>query len=172
MPLAEVQPRAEVAPGTYEAVVSNVEPDIIVPKTGRNAGQNVPILRWNFAIEGVEDRIESITGRDPTSEKSNLFKYFVATLGSDKTKWLDAETEDLVGKPVLVTISISEDGWPRVDNVTARPTRRGAVPVAATITVAEEKTEAQPEPVIRDSGDPEAIKVVSPLRDEDDELPF
>ena len=110
MPLVEVQPRAEVAAGTYEAVVSNVEKDIIVPRTGRNAGQDVPILRWNFIIDGVDDRIESITGRDPSSEKSNLFKYFVAVLGSDKKAWMDAETEDLVGKKCLVTISITDDG--------------------------------------------------------------
>ena len=156
MPLVEVTPRTEVAPGTYEAVVSNVEPDTITPRTGRNAGQLVPVLRWNFEVDGVDERIESITGRDPSSEKSNLFKYFVATLGSDKSAWLNAETEDLVGKPVLVTISIKEDGWPQVDNVTARPVRRAAAA-----------------PVAVDSGDPEAVKVVSPLREEDaGDLPF
>ncbi len=124
MPLVEVQPRADVTPGTYEAVVTNVEKDIIVPRTGRNAGTDVPILRWNFAIDGVDDRIESITGRDPSSEKSNLFKYFVAVLGSDKKAWLAAETEDLVGKKCLVTISVNDDGWPRVDSVSGMPVRR------------------------------------------------
>jgi hypothetical protein len=124
LPLVEVQPRADVAPGTYEGVVSNVEKDTIIPRTGRNAGQTVPILRWNFTIDGVDDRIESITGRDPSSEKSNLFKYFVALLGPDKSAWLSAEVEDLVGRKALVTISLSEDGWPRVDGVTAMPVRR------------------------------------------------
>jgi len=125
MPLVEVQPRADITPGTYEAVVSNVEQDTIVPRTGRNAGQTVPILRWNFVVEGIEERLESITGRDPSSEKSNLFKYFVAVLGTDKSAWMSAETEDLVGKPVLITISVTDEGWPRVDNVTGRPVRRG-----------------------------------------------
>lgn len=135
MPLVEVQPRAEVQPGTYEAVVSAVEKDIIVPRTGRNAGQDVPILRWGFTVDGVDDKIESITGRDPSSEKSNLFKYFVALLGSDKKAWLAAETEDLVGKKCLVTISINDDGWPRVDGVSGMPVRR---PAAAAAPVAEE----------------------------------
>jgi hypothetical protein len=145
MPLVEVQPRADVAAGTYEGVVSSVEKDTIVPKTGRNAGQTVPILRWNFVIDGVDDKIESITGRDPTSEKSNLFKYFVALLGPNKTAWLSAETEDLVGKKALVTISVTDDGWPRVDAVTAMPTRRAQpAPVAAqskpaSITVADDE---------------------------------
>lgn len=140
MPLVEIQPRADIQPGTYEAVVSNVEKDTITPRTGRNAGQLVDILRWNFVIEGVDDRIESITGRDPSSEKSNLFKYFVAVLGADKSSWMSAETEDLVGKPVLVTLSLSDDGWPRVDNVTARPVKR-AVPAPAVIRVEDTATE-------------------------------
>lgn len=141
MPLVEVQPRAEVAAGTYEAVVTNVEKDIIVPRTGRNAGQDVPILRWNFTIDGVDDRIESITGRDPSSEKSNLFKYFVAVLGSDKKAWMDAETEDLVGKKCLVTISINDDGWPRVDSVSGMPVRRSAAPTPAVITTTDGETD-------------------------------
>jgi hypothetical protein len=142
MPLVEVQPRTEIQPGTYEAVVSNVEHDTIVPRTGRNAGQTVPILRWNFVIDGVDDRIESITGRDPSSEKSNLFKYFVATLGADKSAWMSAETEDLVGKPVLVTLSVTDEGWPRVDNVTARPVRRG--PTAQPVSPAPIATAMEP----------------------------
>lgn len=139
MPLVEVQPRAEVAPGTYEAAVSSVEKDIIVPRTGRNAGQDVPILRWNFLIEDVEDRIESITGRDPSSEKSNLFKYFVALLGADKKAWLAAEPEDLVGRKCLVTISINDDGWPRVDGVSGMPVSRKV----GTVTMEADPTEEQ-----------------------------
>jgi hypothetical protein len=163
MPLVEVQPRSEVAPGTYEAVVSNVEQDIIVPRTGRNAGQNVPILRWNFEVEGVDERIESITGRDPTSEKSNLFKYFVAVLGSDKAKWLEAETEDLVGRPCLVTISVNEDGWPKVDNVTARPTKRHN-PIPASNPDAET---AVPQPVLHQMSEP----LTDETGDDDGEAP-
>lgn len=142
MPLVEVQPRAEIAPGTYEAAVSSVEKDIIVPRQGRNAGQDVPVLRWNFLIEGVDDRIESITGRDPSSEKSNLFKYFVALLGPDKKAWLAAEVEDLVGRKCLVTVSITDDGWPRVDGVSGMPVKRPAAMVApAVITVNDGETE-------------------------------
>jgi len=141
MPLVEVQPRADIKAATYEAVVSSVEKDIIVPKTGRNAGQNVPILRWNFVIDGVDDRIESITGRDPSSEKSNLFKYFVVLLGSDKKAWMEAETEDLVGLKCLVTISVTDDGWPRVDGVSGMPVRRGP---AAAPTPAGEPVNPQP----------------------------
>ena len=143
MPLVEVQPRADIKAATYEAVVSSVEKDIIVPKTGRNAGQNVPILRWNFVIEGVDDRIESITGRDPSSEKSNLFKYFVALLGSDKAKWMAAEPEDLVGLKCLVTISVTDDGWPRVDGVSGMPVRRSN-PIPASNPTAET---AVPQPI-------------------------
>ena len=125
MPLAEVQPRDVVAPGTYEGVVVSVEKDIIVPRQGKNAGQDVPVLRWNFDI-GAEETVESITGRDPSSEKSNLFKYFVALLGSDRDAWLRAEMSDLVGRKALVTVGLNDDGWNRIDGVTAMPVKRQA----------------------------------------------
>jgi len=138
MPLAEVQPRDIVPAGTYEGVVVSVEKDIIVPRQGKNAGQDVPILRWNFDI-GATETVESITGRDPSSEKSNLFKYFVALLGNDRDAWLTAEMSDLVGRKALVTVGINDDGWNRIDGVTAMPVRRAAptpvepAPVAATV---------------------------------------
>jgi hypothetical protein len=130
MPLAEVIDRNIVPAATYEGVVVSVEKDIIVPKTGKQAGQNVPILRWVFDIGG-EENVESITGRDPSSEKSNLFKYFVALLGSDRNAWLTAEMSDLVGRKALVTVGINDDGWNRIDGVTAMPiARAGSVPLA------------------------------------------
>jgi hypothetical protein len=141
MPLVEVQPRADITPGTYEAAVSSVEKDIITPRSGRNAGQNVPILRWKWAVDGIDEPIESITSRDPSSEKSNLFKYFVAMLGTDKKAWMDAEVEDLVGRKALITISLTDEGWPRVDNVTGMPVRRGP---AAAPTPAGEPVNPQP----------------------------
>ena len=157
--LSKSSPGPKSRPGRTRPSCPNVETDTIVPRTGRNAGQHVPVLRWNFEVDGVEERIESITGRDPTSEKSNLFKYFVATLGSDKAKWLDAETEDLVGKPVLVTIGIKEDGWPEVTNVTARPVRRQN-PIPASNPAAEA---AVPQPIQHGFADklPEAEPVIA-----------
>jgi hypothetical protein len=142
MPLVEVQPRAEIAPGTYEAAVSSVEKDIIIPKSGPKAGQEWAVLRWNFIIDGVDDRIESLTGRDPSSEKSNLFKYFVALLGSDKKAWLEAEVEDLVGRKCLVTISVNDDGWPKVDSVSGMPVRRPAGAAAAPVAEEDDLTAA------------------------------
>jgi hypothetical protein len=124
MPLAEIQPKTDIEPGTYEAVVFNVVKDTIVPRQGKQAGQDVPILRWSFVVEGVEEELESITGRDPSSEKSNLFKYFVALLGADRKKWDAAEAEDLIGRPCLITVILTDEGWPRIDSLSGRPVKR------------------------------------------------
>lgn len=128
MPLAEPQPRADIPAGTYEATVQNVEPDIIVPRTGRNAGKDVPVLRWTWFLDSLDEEVESITSRDPSSEKSNLFKYFVALLGANRELWLKAETSDLVGRKALVTVSVdAESGYPRIDSVVAKPVQRAGV---------------------------------------------
>lgn len=133
MPLVEIQPRSDLAPGTYEGVVVSVTKDIIVPKQGKNAGQDVPVLRWVFSIPDADDTIESITGRDPSSEKSNLFKYFVALIGPDRKTWETVEQEDLVGRQALITVGLNDSGYPRVDGVTGRPIRRAAAPASITV---------------------------------------
>jgi hypothetical protein len=125
MPLAEITPRNTVEAGTYEGVVVSVVKDIIVPRMGNQAGQQVPILRWTFDI-GADHNVESITGRDPSSEKSNLFRYFVALIGPDRKTWETVEQEDLVGRKALVSVSINDEGWERIDGVTAQARPRPA----------------------------------------------
>jgi hypothetical protein len=139
MPLAEITPRNNVEPGTYEGVVVSVVKDVIVPRMGNQAGQNVNILRWTFDI-GADHNVESITGRDPSSEKSNLFKYFVALIGPDRTKWAEVEQEDLVGRKALVTVSLNDEGWERIDGVTAqaRPRPAPVSPLRETVSTVED----------------------------------
>jgi hypothetical protein len=175
MPLVEVQERDDILPGTYHGIVQSVAKDIIVPKQGKNAGQDVPVLRWVWSIPDANDSIESITGRDPSSEKSNLFKYFVALLGPDRAKWATVEESDLVGLEALVTIGLNDSLYPRVDGVTAKPVARRApqgVPAAGAVEAQAPGFEATVAAGVSPLRQPEAAPTALPDPTGDDDLPF
>lgn len=135
MPLFEYEPRSDIEPGTYEVTVTDVTPDVIVPRQGKNAGKDVKVLRWEFALESGES-IEGMTGRDPSSEKSNLFKYLVALVGPNKAEWEGLDAKDLVGRMALASIGLNDGGYPRIDGLAAMPKSK-----ARTARVVEPETE-------------------------------
>ena len=159
--LFEARPMTEVQPGNYTGVVREVSRDTIVPRQGRNAGKDVDVTRWTWYLEEAEEDVESLTGIDPTSEKSNLFGYLVALVGPDRESWLGLTPENLVGRKAMVNVII-QDGYPKVTAVTPLPKVKGK-PVS---------------PVVAPAATPVAPSAtVSPLReaeepDAPDDLPF
>jgi len=101
-----------------------VSRDTIVPRQGRNAGKDVDVTRWTWYLEEAEEDVESLTGIDPTSEKSNLFGYLVALVGPDRESWLGLTPENLVGRKAMVNVII-QDGYPKVTAVTPLPKVKG-----------------------------------------------
>ena len=130
MPLAEAEPRNEIAPGTYTVTVRAIKPDHITPKMGRDAGKEVAVFRWDFDTEDGEP-LDYLTRRDPSSEKSNLFKAFVA-LGVPRDQHLTVEAEDLIGRSCFALVSVNDDGYNRIDSLSPLPVRRAAAGPAAT----------------------------------------
>jgi hypothetical protein len=151
-PLFEQQPRATVADGNYVGVVRTVKRDVITPKTGRNAGKDVDVVRWTWWLSEAGEDVESLTGIDPTSEKSNLFAHLVAVFGTDRSKWMALGERELVGRKALIQVVNDADGWPKVTNVTPLPASLRDAPAEAPAPVA-----AAPEPV----------PTVSPLRQDE-----
>lgn len=122
MPLAEVEPRADIPPGTYEVTLTNVQPDVITPRMGRDAGKEVNVYRWLLQDEDGND-LDFLTRRDPTSEKSNMFKAMVA-FNVPRSEMMTVEVGDIVGKRCLATVSINDQGYAQVDSLTPMPVRR------------------------------------------------
>lgn len=173
--LFEAQPRSTVEDGNYVATVKAVARDVITPRTGRNAGKEVDVVRWTWWLDAVSDEVEGLTGVDPTSEKSNLFAYLVALIGSDRSTWLAQQPSDLIGRKALVQVVNDADGWPKVTNVTPLPKgmQTPTVPAVAAAPVAPAPLDPGPAAAPTD--------VVSPLRQEPpaepvpadaDDLPF
>ena len=115
----------EIDPGTYPVTLVEVEgPKTIVPQTGPNAGQEVDIFVWKFAVDegdydGTEIEATSSTNSGP---KSKLYGFLAALLS--KAPAIDAEFElaELAGRRALATIEADpKSGWMRITGLTAMP---------------------------------------------------
>jgi len=133
-------PALDIEPGAYSATLTAIsEPRTILPASGPNAGQEVEILDWTFVLDGDEE-IRGTTSLS-SGPKSKLFAWMTALLGGkapavgSELAWTDdghvtLGGEQLDGRVVNVTISISENGWPKITTLSAIPAKRAAKPAA------------------------------------------
>lgn len=172
-PLFEQQPRSTVADGNYVGVVRNVKRDLITPRTGRNAGKEVDVVRWTWWLEEAGEDVESLTGIDPTSEKSNLFGHLVAVWGTDRSKWMALGEKELVGRKALIQVVNDGDGWPKVTNVTPLPvSMRQTEAPAPTAPTAPTTSPQQVEVPAQEVQQPLAMATAPEGEPASDDLPF
>lgn len=143
-------PQMDIAPGTYEATLTEIsEPRTIFPQSGPNAGKEVQLRDWTFALEdGTEINGSASVASGP---KSKTFAWLTALLGGTPPVIGQSYPKaQLIGREALVTIAIDEGGWPKITNMSARPKARvapvavAAAPVAAPVTPA---PRLRPQPV-------------------------
>lgn len=118
--------QSNVAAGTYEATLVDIsEPRTIFPKTGPNAGSEVQLRDWTFALEdGMEVTGSASVASGP---KSKTYAWLTALLGgTPPTVGQAYPKSQLLGREALVTITIDEGGWPKIANISARPKARAA----------------------------------------------
>ena len=134
MPLLTVGTGApDVTPGTYPMTLTKIEPKIIVPQAGKNAGEEVEVFEWTFAIdEGDFENTEiPVLSSKNSGPKSKMFSFLTALLGGKApVSGTSFEAEQLVGRRVLGQVTQDESGWPRISALLAMPTttRRPAQP--------------------------------------------
>jgi hypothetical protein len=132
-------PALDIEPGAYEATLTAIsEPRTITPQSGPNAGQEVDILDWTFALDGGEE-IRGTTSLS-SGPKSKLYAWMTALLGGkppavgDTLEWKGDHVTlggvQLDGRVVNVTIAVNEGGWPKITALSAIPAKRSR-PVAA-----------------------------------------
>lgn len=125
-------PPSDIDPGVYEVTLTDIsEPRTIFPQSGPNAGKEVQLRDWKFALEDGSE----ITGSASTASgpKSKTFAWLTALLGGTPPTIGRAYPKDqLIGREALATIAIDEGGWAKIANLSARPKAR-AVPVAAAV---------------------------------------
>lgn len=116
-----------IEPGTYPVTLVGIEPKTIIPKTGDNAGQEVEIFEWSFAIdEGeLENEIIKVSSSKNCGPKSKMFSFLTALLGGRPPEaGASFETEQLLGRQALAQITANDAGWPQITALLSLPTRR------------------------------------------------
>lgn len=144
MPLIEIKPGTPMVPaGTYNASLIGIRPRRMVSQFSNPPGQEEDRLEWTWLVDGPDKEVEvtSLTTL-ATSPKSKIFAYLLALVGPEKAAvGAGFEESDLVGKPVMVSIVVSEDGFSKIDTVVAAPKGKGgkassngtAAPVAVAV---------------------------------------
>lgn len=125
-------PQVDLAPGVYEVTLTEIsEPHTIFPQTGPNAGKEVALRDWTFALEdGTEIRGAASTASGP---KSKTYAWLTALLGGTAPSVGQSyPRSQLLGRMALATIAIDDNGWPKITNLSAMPkTKSKTAPVAA-----------------------------------------
>jgi hypothetical protein len=136
-------PASDLTPGVYEVTLTDIsEPRTIYPQTGPNAGKEVQLRDWTFALEdGTEVTGSASTASGP---KSKTYAWLTALLGgAPPAVGQSYPKSQLLGREALATITIDEAGWAKIANLSARPKTRAAAPVVAE-PVAAQPVAAQP----------------------------
>lgn len=138
MPLFTVkQGGSEIEPGVYPvSLVKITGPKTVTAQRGPKAGQDIELFDWTFSImdptgryDGEEIDASTSTASGP---KSKMYAFLTALLGGrPPAVGQTFEANDLIGKIALATISKTEDGWPRIDNLGAMPAAMLAQGIAA-----------------------------------------
>lgn len=121
-------PVTQIEPGVYEVTLTEIsEPRTIFPQTGPNAGSEVTLRDWTFALEdGTEIRGSASIANGP---KSKTFAWLTALLGGQAPVVGQAYPKSqLLGRMALATITVDEGGWPKISNLSALPKARSATP--------------------------------------------
>lgn len=155
-------PAMDIEPGAYEVTLLSIEgPRTIYPQSGPNAGKEVEVLDWSFALES--DQVITGTTSTASGPKSKLYSWLTALLGQPPQVGSVFEPGQLAGRMAIATIEMQDSGWPRIANLSALPRRRAPEPVP--------QPAAQPRPAARPVAQP-ARPVAPAALGEADDLPF
>lgn len=130
----------DIEDGAYPVVLTGIsDPKTVTAQRGPKAGQDIQLIDWTFSIDdttspydGTEIAASTSTASGP---KSKMFAYLTALLGGRAPQVGQAfEKGDLIGRLAVATIRKDENGWPRIENLSAMPRGQRQEPVAAAAT--------------------------------------
>jgi hypothetical protein len=159
--------------GAYQATLVGIEGPR--PATNSRTGEAFELMDWVFAIECAPDDACLVWASTSVASgpKSKMYVFLTALLGGRApTVGQSFEAQDLVGRQALVTIRRDEDGWIKVENVSAMPAQFQAPPAQAPVQPPPVPAPAQP--AARPTPTPGSLRArlaQAPARPSDD-LPF
>ena len=110
--------------GVYEATLTGFKPFVY---TDPATQEDRALVEWQFVVEEADGPVEvSGTTTTATGPKSKAYRWLIALAGAAAVQpGAHFDAADLIGKEGMVTIGANKNGWPKVDEVTALPKRRG-----------------------------------------------
>lgn len=126
MPLITVhQGGPDIDAGVYPVVlVALTGPKTVTAQRGPKAGQDIQLFDWTFEImDGIHNDVQIDASTSTASGPKSKMYAFLTALAGGRPPAIGStfEANDLVGKLALATISRPDDGWPRIDNLSAMP---------------------------------------------------
>lgn len=142
---------SDIKPGTYEVILVSVEgPKTVVAKNGPNAGQELRLLDWQFAIDDGGE-LDGATINDSSSmssgPKSKFYGWWTALTGTAPATGSEVDTDLIVGQRALAKVIVSDSGWPKIDALVALPRKSVKAPAPAASAPAPAPVAAAPAPV-------------------------
>ena len=113
--------QSDIAPGTYLLTLLEIsEIRTIVPRTGQNAGKEVSLRDWTFATDDGQTTITD-SASVSRSPRSKSYTWTSALFGQPVPLDKPFSVSSLIGREAIGTIGLSEAGWPKILNLSAKP---------------------------------------------------
>ncbi len=161
----------ELEPGTYPVTVTNVVQKTIsgVISEYNPTGADQQVFEWSFNVDTDDDEEIEVQGLTSTmtGPKSKLARFLAALLGPDALQpGAEFDLPDLVGKSALAKVGLNKNGYPRVEDLMAKPKAIKKAKPAPVLEEVEEDEEEAPKP-------PKKAKPISAQASDDEtDLPF
>jgi hypothetical protein len=118
-------PSTEIPDGVYTVTLVDITgPRTVTAQRGPQAGKDIDLLDWIFAIDGgpLEGNTIEASTSTASGPRSKLYGFLVALFGGRvPPAGTGLEKEQLVGRQALATVRTDEGGWPRIENLGALP---------------------------------------------------
>lgn len=113
----------DIDPGVYLVTLLDIgEPRTFTAQSGPNAGEDVTVRDWKFAIgeDGEAEITESASLA--TGPRSKTYQWMTALLGGQAPQVGKTYPKDqLVGREAIATVTLTDTGWPKITNLSAKP---------------------------------------------------
>jgi hypothetical protein len=124
MPFIEIKrggSDVEIPDGVYAVTLVDIsDPRTVTAQRGPNAGQDVTLIDWTFALDNG-DTVDASTST-ASGPRSKMYAFLTALFGGKAPPvGTQLEKDHLIGRQALATIQTDEGGWPRIMNLGAVP---------------------------------------------------
>lgn len=118
-------PTDDIDDGVYPVTLIAIsDPKTVTATRGPNAGKDVDLIDWDFAVDegGAEGYEITATTSTASGPKSKMFAYLTALFGGKAPPvGTQLQKDQIIGRRALATIAHNDGGWPIIANLGAIP---------------------------------------------------